>query len=850
MVKPTRIFLSLEKGYETFGLNFVVISTPVYAKLTPPCLRIPKKSLGRLVLHDDSMESPQPIRPRGTGQEVLGRLATWLRERESEIPKSSQKGDEARLPTRVLDLRPPNFNDPSYLESDLCLLETAGQVGRYATLSYSWGGYNETRTLRDNYIERKHRIPFKPLPLVFQQAVKVTRGLGIRYLWIDALCIIQEDAEDWSREGARMFEIYGMSTVRLAVTDSSNPTESFFPPSENVSVKMPHLQLQQPILDPGLNAAMAADLLPKTEEEKLMLQQHKAEMLSLYRENMKSTIDPDEEDIDLHMPIGRHRRVSEPTNLKWRETAKSQVTRRDGHILRKLPQTTHLGSKAARDSLEDNPGGIQCTKVDSRTDIGGVAFEKQQRRDLDGVKWMFSDAPDRGDDGDDVWHSKWSRYIHEKSMDIMEKHLNTRPKKEYTNQPKATYLSMPRLYSEDVDMGRLNARGWVLQERLLAPRTIHFTKSHIYCEDSDDICGEDWVRWFFTWMSCIRKESSHAQLNLFPERSSVYNFTTQPGEHVDSDKASRLQWQRALYRKPESQHMRRPWHNISESYSSCQLSFDSDRLAAIAGVIQRKCMDPKSIHADGRNLCGLWEKTLHLDLAWFCKGGNEAASPRRIRDLGLPSWSWISCQGPITFVRDSRSAMGASTRLTNTFGAVELVEAQVPKMMDSLPLAKPSSLTVRVALRRLYGLSTNITKYGTTECTREHLAKSSPFDFDPRTTTLPIPLSSMTECQEIFNENRQLVGFMCFDDNIHIVGDLFCAHISTLTDEAFEVAQNDLAVPGVESVDLRDYQRPILSYALVLAKVKAEETTYQRVGLAEVNYYWMTSVERMVIKLL
>lgn len=38
---------------------------------------------------------------------------------------------------------------------------------------------------------------------------------------------------------------------------------------------------------------------------------------------------------------------------------------------------------------------------------------------------------------------------------------------------------------------------------------------------------------------------------------------------------------------------------------------------------------------------------------------------------------------------------------------------------------------------------------------------------------------------------------------------------------------------------MRDYQRPILTYALVLAKVKSEESTYERVGLADVNYYWI-----------
>lgn len=45
------------------------------------------------------------------------------------------------------------------------------------------------------------------LPVVFQEAVTVTIKLGLRYLWIDALCIIQDDPSDWERESACMAEI-------------------------------------------------------------------------------------------------------------------------------------------------------------------------------------------------------------------------------------------------------------------------------------------------------------------------------------------------------------------------------------------------------------------------------------------------------------------------------------------------------------------------------------------------------------------------------------------------------------------------------------------------------------------
>ncbi|KAJ4397061.1 hypothetical protein N0V93_001285 [Gnomoniopsis smithogilvyi] len=846
VAKPTRIFLTLENSDQTHGLGFVCIGTPLYSTTAPQGLNLRAQYLGRLLLHDDSGDSPQPIRPRGSEQEVLDRLATWLRQRESEVPRSSSNYDEPSLPTRVLDLGALDNSDPARLESNLRLLETSGQHGRYVTLSYSWGGYKDCRTLTNNYEDRKLGIPFKSLPPVFQQAIKVTRGLGIRYLWIDALCIIQEDAEDWSREATRMSDVYWLSAVRLAVTSSRNPTEPFFPPREHISVKMPHLRLQGPSLDLGFHSPLPAHLLPKTEEEKVMLLQRQAEFFSMLRQNWRTHVGGEDDDLALGMPWARRRIVEEPENMR-RGRGAPRMTRREGNILRKLPQTSVVDSKEARGSPNNDRGIPQDAGMDENNEFESVGAQDQQHDPLDGVAGSLP-HPSLNNNDDIRLFTTTSDIVkatQDLALDMMNRWYNKRPSKEKSDAPTNIYLSMPRFYARDVDRGHLNSRGWVLQERLLAPRTIHFTKHHIYCEDNDDICGEDWVRRYFTWMSCIRKESSHAQVNLFPERSSVLSgqFTSPQDDDFGP------QVLRGMYWKPESQYIRRPWHNISESFSKCQLSFDTDRLAAIAGLVHRKCMDPKSVHVNGRNLCGLWEKTLYVDLAWFCENPKAGeADPGRIR--GLPSWSWMSYKGPICFVRDARSTMDAGTPLTRTAGMLELVNAQVPEPAALLPLATPASLTLRVAMRRVYGVSTRITKYGMTSQSRKDLAKVSPFDFDPRTTTVPVSLSSLTDCQEMFNEDRHLVGFVAFDESIHVVGALFCAHISTLTDEALTAAENDLAKPGVETVDMRDYQRPILAYALVLSKVKAEENTYKRVGLAEMSYYWMTSAEKEVVTIL
>jgi len=108
------------------------------------------------------------------------------------------------------------------------------------------------------------------------------------------------------------------------------------------------------------------------------------------------------------------------------------------------------------------------------------------------------------------------------------------------------------------------------------------------------------------------------------------------------------------------------------------------------------------------------------------------------------------------------------------------------------------------------------------------LAASSPFHFNEKTETIPIPLAAISDCQETFDQNGKLVGFVSFDEDRQIVGDLFCAHISTLM----------------------DFQEPMLAHALILIKLEGDENSFRRVGLAEVNYDWMVEGVRTTVKLL
>jgi hypothetical protein len=128
------------------------------------------------------------------------------------------------LPTRVLDVEVDS--DPDGVR--LCLGRSIRRDRRYVTISYCWEAAPALRTTRDT-IERHFRgIKIDKLPPTFRDAVIMTRELGVRYLWIDALCIIQDSAEDWLSESATIDQIYGKSYCTLAASSSKNSSGGLF----------------------------------------------------------------------------------------------------------------------------------------------------------------------------------------------------------------------------------------------------------------------------------------------------------------------------------------------------------------------------------------------------------------------------------------------------------------------------------------------------------------------------------------------------------------------------------------------------------------------------------------------
>ncbi|TGO17365.1 hypothetical protein BTUL_0018g00320 [Botrytis tulipae] len=141
-----------------------------------------------------------------------------------------------KMPTRVIDVGTSN--------GSVKLIETKNISGIFAALSYCWG---DSTILEDIKLTRaklsiyKKSIPMDSLPKTLFDAVMITRGLGIPYLWIDSLCIMQDSLKDWQIESSRMSDVYMSAFLVLAATKARDSNGGFYLENRTKSLRLPYL---------------------------------------------------------------------------------------------------------------------------------------------------------------------------------------------------------------------------------------------------------------------------------------------------------------------------------------------------------------------------------------------------------------------------------------------------------------------------------------------------------------------------------------------------------------------------------------------------------------------------------
>ncbi|PQE19070.1 heterokaryon incompatibility protein [Rutstroemia sp. NJR-2017a BBW] len=167
-----------------------------------------------LIISADSDESCRgaDVSTETDSDEVFAKILAWCGDctRDHE-PCSRTNNDETWLPSRVIDVGP--LDGPVQLK----LLETRGCTGKYITLTHRWTTKTEASgTTAANLERRMWSIDINELSKTFRDAIDVTRKLHVQYLWIDALCIVQDSREDWRREAKNMASIYELAWLNIA----------------------------------------------------------------------------------------------------------------------------------------------------------------------------------------------------------------------------------------------------------------------------------------------------------------------------------------------------------------------------------------------------------------------------------------------------------------------------------------------------------------------------------------------------------------------------------------------------------------------------------------------------------
>ena len=213
--------------------------------------------------HIPTIGSAVEVSPRSDSEDCLNLAISWLRDCLFKHP-SCGSFDTVSLPTRVIAVGTEG-EEPYLTDSN-------GQRGAYVALSYCWGDpqqHTPLKTTDEIYNSHKQciRCPMhwqsmvlvfalprltpeneyhasawdSDMPKTLQDAVILCRRLEVEYLWIDALCIIQDNPNDWAREASKMCDVYSNAILTIAADSAEGSSDVIFANQKFGAVKLLYL---------------------------------------------------------------------------------------------------------------------------------------------------------------------------------------------------------------------------------------------------------------------------------------------------------------------------------------------------------------------------------------------------------------------------------------------------------------------------------------------------------------------------------------------------------------------------------------------------------------------------------
>ncbi|KIW49680.1 hypothetical protein PV05_11334 [Exophiala xenobiotica] len=219
---------SIPRRPRTYRLSFQITET--------------RQSIANFVLQENASDfdhlSEAPISAHTSDPPVIKMAREWIEQCAAQHPGCVQQSS-AKLPwypTRLIDVR---FMRDSQNKTKAVRLVSSkiGEKkiadpqfeGRYVTLSHRWGNKPFTKLTEDKLPEFQEAILVRDLPCTFQDAIRFACELKeVRWIWIDALCILQDSDKDWLYESSVMDQVYTHSFCNISATAAMDNSEGLF----------------------------------------------------------------------------------------------------------------------------------------------------------------------------------------------------------------------------------------------------------------------------------------------------------------------------------------------------------------------------------------------------------------------------------------------------------------------------------------------------------------------------------------------------------------------------------------------------------------------------------------------
>jgi len=166
----------------------------------------------------------QEVSPSPTALISINKIRGWIDHCRSSHAhcatiQAAEDAGKATFPARLIEL---NHNGTSNAR-----LSSPSHRVPYVALTHCWGTSVQSTTTTENLRLRQQQLDVSDLVQTIQDAVSMTLALKFDYLWIDSICIVQDDRREWAIESMKMADIYSEAELVIAATSTTDCANGF-----------------------------------------------------------------------------------------------------------------------------------------------------------------------------------------------------------------------------------------------------------------------------------------------------------------------------------------------------------------------------------------------------------------------------------------------------------------------------------------------------------------------------------------------------------------------------------------------------------------------------------------------